>query len=111
MGPVSSNVKSLMPIVAIYGFHGTFKGDAEYQYQHPELGASHKCMLFLAQPTDEQLSEAAHAECVKYGFAEVEFSGYGPLQVEVLNTLQFKGFAGFYEEALREGSALVFYPK
>lgn len=67
-------------------------------------------MLFLAQPTDEQLSEAALAECVKYGFTEFEFSGYGPLQVEVLNTPQFKGFAGYYEEALREGSALVFYP-
>ena len=47
---------------------------------------------------------------MKYGFAEVEFSGFGPLQVDVLDTPRFKGFAGFYEEALREGSALVFYP-
>lgn len=99
-----------MPIVAIYGFHGTFNGASEYEYQHPEVGATHKCMLFLAQPTDEQVAEAALAECAKYGFDGVEFSGYGPLKVEVLNTPQFKGFAGFYEEALREGSALVFYP-
>jgi hypothetical protein len=99
-----------VPIVEIHGFHGTFSGASEYEYQHPEVGASQKCMLFFAQQKDEQVAEAALAECAKYGFAGVEFSGHGPLKVEVLNTPQFKGFAGFYEEALREGSALVSYP-
>lgn len=99
-----------MPIVAIYGFRGTFQRETEYKYEHPEVGASHRCMLFLSQPNDEQSEASALAECARYGFSEVAFSGYGPLQVEVLNTEQFKGFVGFYEEALREGSALVYYP-
>jgi hypothetical protein len=35
---------------------------------------------------------------------------YGKLVVEVLNTEPYRGFSGFYEEALSSGSALVFYP-
>ena len=35
---------------------------------------------------------------------------YGKLQVEVLNTDLYRGFAGFYEGALQNGSTLVFYP-
>ena len=34
----------------------------------------------------------------------------GALKVEVLTTDMYRGFAGFYEEALRTGSALVYYP-
>jgi hypothetical protein len=59
-----------MPIVEIYGFHGTVNGASEYEYQCPEVGASHECVLFLSQPTDKQVAEAARAECAKYGFVE-----------------------------------------
>ena len=99
-----------MSVVAIYGFHGVFSGKSEYEYRHPELGGWHRCMLFLAQGDEAPVEGAARAECAKYGFSEPEFNGYGPLKVEVLNTEQFRGFAGFYEEALRDGSALVYYP-
>jgi putative transposase len=50
------------------------------------------------------------SECAKYGFSEANFSGSGALQVEVLSTDQYRGFASFYEEALEMGSALVYYP-
>ncbi len=67
-------------------------------------------MLFLAQSDDQRLEEIALAECSKYGFEEIEFSDFGRLKVDVLNTDQCRGFAGFHEEALDEGSALVCYP-
>jgi len=99
-----------MSVVAIYGFRGVFAGRDEYDYKHPEVGAEHRCMLFLAQADEFPVEDVARGECTKYGFPEPEFSGYGPLKVEALNTDQYRGFAGFYEEALKDGSALVYYP-
>lgn len=34
----------------------------------------------------------------------------GRMQVDALNTDAYRGFAGFYEEALETGSALLYYP-
>lgn len=99
-----------MGIVAIYSFSGRYSGNPEYEYHHPELGATHRCMLFLRQQADSDEYEGALAECEKYGFSEIVFSRRGVLQVEVLNTDTYRGFAGLYEEALSDGSALVYYP-
>lgn len=99
-----------MKTVVVYGFEGLFTGNPEYEYETPELGARHKCMLFVAQDSEEGQYERALSECAKYGFSEVAFSGCGALQVEVLSTDQYRGFAGFYEEALEMGNALVYYP-
>jgi hypothetical protein len=99
-----------MPTVHVYGFTGKYTGSAEYDYRHPELGATHKCMLFLSQERDESEWDLAGVECRKYGFSEVSFSRAGKLVVDALNTDTYRGFAGFYEEALEQGSALVFYP-
>ena len=52
----------------------------------------------------------ALAECARYGFSSVRFSGHGVLQVETLNSEPFREFAPFYEEALSDGSALFYYP-
>lgn len=94
----------------IYGFLGKYLGDAEYEYRAPEVGAEHKCILFLLQVGSNANYEDALSECKKYGFGEVQITSAGPLKVEVLNTDHFRKFAGFYEEALNEGSALVYYP-
>ena len=99
-----------MTIVAIYGFTGRYSGASEYDWNHPEVGATHKCMLFLRQQTDSVEYESALAECRRYGFESVENMRYGKLRVEVLNTDLYRGFAGLYEGALSEGSTLVFYP-
>ena len=40
----------------------------------------------------------------------IPITGAGPLKVDVLTTDQFSEFTVFYEEALNEGSALVYYP-
>lgn len=99
-----------MITVAIYGFEARFDGPSEYEYRYPEVGAIHKCMLFLAQSTDEGAWELARSECRKYGFVETWAMQFGLLKPEVLNSDAYRGFAGYYEEALREGSALVYYP-
>ena len=99
-----------MTIVAIYGFTGRYSGDSEYDWNHPAIGAVHKCMLFLRQDSDSGEFQRALAECRRFGFTEVEGMRFGKLQIEVLNTDLYRGFSGFYEHALSEGSALVFYP-
>jgi hypothetical protein len=67
-------------------------------------------MLFLRQESESGEFESATAECHRYGFEAIENISYGKLDVEVLNTEPYRGFSGFYEEALASGSALVFYP-
>jgi len=99
-----------MSIVVIYGFEGTFSGKAEYEYSFPEIGVQHRCMLFLMQENDELEFETASAEIGKFGFGNLSNLRGNPLKVEVLNTDSFKGFTGFYEEALDSGSSLVVYP-
>lgn len=99
-----------MSVVMIYGFTGTYEGPTDYDWQHPAGGATHKCMLFLHQPGDSDAYQDALTECQRYGFGSVQFSACGKLQIDVLNTDSYRGFSGFYEEALAHGSALVFYP-
>ena len=99
-----------MAIVVIYGCAGSYSGVSEYEWRHPHPGVAHKCMLFLRQQADVDAYPEAMIEGQRYGFSEMQFSGCGKLQVDVLNTDSFRGFAGFYEEALSHGSALVYYP-
>jgi hypothetical protein len=99
-----------MTAVVVYGFTGQYSGPSEYDWTHPHVGDTHKCMLFLRQPEDLDAYPDAEIECRRYGFTEIQFSGCGKLQIDVLNTDAYRGFAGFYEEALSHGSALVYYP-
>ncbi|MCC4833133.1 hypothetical protein LMH66_10875 [Shewanella sp. 10N.7] len=99
-----------MYIVVIYGFEGTFSGKVEYEYTFPEIGNQHRCMLFLKQENDDLNFEIAASEIGKFGFGDLSNLKGNPLKVEVLNTESFKGFTGFYEEALDSGSSLVVYP-
>ncbi len=99
-----------MAVVMIYGFSGHYNGESEYQWHAPAIGNTHKCMLFLRQTEEIGDAEAAISEALKYGFTELTNISCGGLQIEVLNTDKYRGFAGFYEEALNDGSALVWYP-
>jgi hypothetical protein len=99
-----------MSIVGIYGFTGRFSGTSEYDWNHPEVGATHQCMLFLRQESELGQFESAVAECLRYGFEAIENMRYGKLVVDALTTEPYRGFSGFYEEAFASGSALVFYP-
>lgn len=46
-GRLNSNVRPLMTVVMSYDFKGLYLGDTEYKGNHPEVGATHKCLLFL----------------------------------------------------------------
>lgn len=67
-------------------------------------------MLFLRQQSEAHDFETALLECGRYGFIQIENMRGGKLQTDVLNTDLYRGFAGFYEEALTSGAALVYYP-
>lgn len=99
-----------MAVIYVYGFTGRYTGSPEYDYLHPEPGATHKCMLFLRQEEDADSFTLAEAESRKYGFEEFAFSRAGKLDIEVLNSDTYRRFSGFYKEALESGSSLVFYP-
>jgi hypothetical protein len=99
-----------MSKVLIYGFIGTFVGEDEHEYVFPKLNDTHKCMLFLCQKSEESDLELAKKECVKFGFDNISVNQGQPLKIEVLNTDKYKGFIGYYEEALEYGSSLVYYP-
>lgn len=99
-----------MKTVVLYGFRGRFAVEPEYEYKCPVMGDAHNCLLFIAQDSQELDFEAAIKEGLRYGFSELENLRGNPLIVDVLNTDTYRGFAGFYEEALQEGSSLVYYP-
>jgi hypothetical protein len=99
-----------MKTVIIYGFQGRFNGKSEYAYTYPEIGAIHKCMLFVAQQDQGLNFENAIKEGLRYGFSDMENLKGNPLKVEILNTETYRGFSSFYEEAIERGSSLVYYP-
>ncbi|WP_416058268.1 hypothetical protein [Stenotrophomonas maltophilia] len=97
-------------VVMIYGFTGRYAGPSGYEWNAPEIGAHHRAMLFLRQDEARDAFDLAQAECARFGFDEIRDLRCGRLQVEALSTDAYRGFAGFYEEALAEGSALLYYP-
>lgn len=102
---------SCMTKVFIYGFTGTFTESSEYDYDHPLHGDTHKCMLFLRQNTQDLEFQIAQKEAEKYGFSSIINLSGNELKVDVLNSDSYKGFVGYYEEALQKGSSLVYYPR
>tara|TARA_A200000159_G_scaffold155933_1_gene170280 strand:- start:62 stop:415 length:354 start_codon:yes stop_codon:yes gene_type:complete len=100
-----------MSKVFIYGFTGTFTEKPEYDYAHPDVGATHKCMLFLRQESATTEFLNAENEAKKFGFSSITNLAGNQLQIDVLNTEAYKGFTGYYNEALKEGSSLVYYPR
>lgn len=102
---------TIMKTVYIYSFTGKFSGNAEYKFVQPEMNAVHKCMLFLAQDNNETQIETAVNEIKKFGFDKITNLTANELKTEVLNSSQFKGFKGYYEEALNAGSSLAYYPE
>lgn len=99
-----------MSIVGIFGFTGRYSGTSEYEWNHPEAGATHKCMLLLRQESESGQFESAMVECYRYGFEAIENMRYNKRVIDVLNTDPYRGFSGLYEEAFANGSTLVFYP-
>lgn len=94
----------------IYGFSGRYIGNVAFEWDAPSIGVRHRAMLFLLQDEERDAFDLALAECTRFGFDEIQDLRCGRMQVDALNTDAYRGFAGFYEEALKTGSALLYYP-
>jgi hypothetical protein len=99
-----------MTTVVLYGGVGKFTGTREYQWVSPEVGDTHKFILFMAQESEMSLEAEAMKEMEKFGFAEIRLGAGKPIHVEVLNQPQMQAFQRHYEGALAEGSSIVWYP-
>ncbi|HYQ24524.1 hypothetical protein [Stenotrophomonas sp.] len=97
-------------IVMVYGFTGRYAGTSEFEWNAPDIGVVHNALLFLRQEEERDAFDLAVTECERFGFDEIRDLRCGRLQVDALNTDAYRGFSGFYEEALAEGSALLYYP-
>jgi hypothetical protein len=95
--------------VVLYLCEGVFDGPGELDLRAPEVGARHKFLLFLRQETNNASSAEAVREAQRFGFGSINVLNGKALEVESLNSAQ--GFAKHYEEALAEGSSLIWYPK
>lgn len=99
-----------MSIVAIYRFRGTFKLKPEHENVFPKVDASREGILFLLQETTARADAVALDKLPKYGVTQARILGFGPLQVELLQTDEYRSFNEQYARALRDGDALVYYP-
>jgi hypothetical protein len=95
--------------VVLYLCDGVFDGPGELQFRAPEVGGRHKFLLFLRQENPSASSAEAIREAQRFGFGSINVLNGKPLEVESLSSAQ--GFAKHYEEALAEGSSLVWYPR
>ena len=98
-----------MTTVFIYGGSGRFKG-GEFDWNGPALGTTHEFMLFLAQAGESPLQEAALAQIHRFGFEQVELWEGRKIVVETLNDPKLAAFRKHYEDALKDGSSLAWYP-
>ncbi len=98
-------------VVMIYGFSGRYTGNGVFEWDAPSIGARHRAMLFLLQEDERDAFDLALAECIRFGFDEIQDLRCGRMQVDALNSEAYRGFSVFYEEALEAGSALLYYPQ
>jgi len=94
--------------VILYFCDGTFSGASALTFKAPEAGMRHRFLLFLRQDTAGVSYVSALAEAERFGFSSIKVLNGKPLDVETLNGRD--GLASNYEEALSEGSSLVWYP-
>jgi hypothetical protein len=68
-------------------------------------------MLFMRQDEDAAKQKEALAEIGRFGFTDVRFIAEGrEINVEMLNRPELANFRKNYEDALKGGSSLAWYP-
>jgi len=95
--------------VILYLCEGKYAGPGALEFNPPQVGAHHKFLLFLRQADPTLSYSDASAEAARFGFAPVNVLNGKQLDVESLNSMS--GFTKHYEEALSQGSSLVWYPQ
>jgi hypothetical protein len=98
-----------MSVVYIYRGSGRFGGGA-FEWNNPPLGSKHEFMLVFLQEKDEAMQQAAHAEIDRFGFKQVRLFQGKKIVVEALNEPANAQFQKNYQDALKDGSSLVWYP-
>jgi hypothetical protein len=98
-----------MSVIYIYRGSGRFGGGA-FEWNNPPLASKHEFMLFLLQDKDEAMQQAAHAEVDRFGFKQVRLFPGKKIVVEALNDPAMAEFRKNYQDALKDGSSLVWYP-
>lgn len=99
-----------MTTVYLYGGTGKYSGTGAFEWNSPEVGNTHRFILFLAHDSAEAQQETAMRELASFGFTELQVGQGKPIAVEVLNEPQMQAFQKHYEGALAEGSSIVWYP-
>ena len=97
--------------VMLYACKATFVGEGELPYESPpEIGSSHKCILFVRQADNEVDAQKAASLLTQYGWSSVVVTKAAAIQPESLNDPSMQVFQRHYEECLEQGDSLVWYP-
>src|SRR5471032_2525573 len=97
--------------VVLYRGRAKFAGSSQVPYrQPPELGAIHDIILFVKQHDAEPTSHRANEVATFHGWCEFDLLSVGSIEPESLNDPTMKVFHHHYEECLRHGDSLVWYP-
>jgi hypothetical protein len=98
-----------MTIVAVYKFRATFRTTTTTKHALPREGLSREGLLLLRQETDERTDAAAIAACATHGAHDAVIERYAPLDAAALGKPQNRDFVPLHANALREGSAMMYY--
>ncbi|WP_338846299.1 hypothetical protein V8J88_21385 [Massilia sp. W12] len=99
-----------MKHVYLYGGAAKFDGSGSFEWHGPDVGSTHKLILFLSQDTDEPRQDLAIRELACFGFCEIQIGVGKPIHVEALNDPQMHAFQRHYEGAIEDGCSVVWYP-
>ena len=100
-----------MPI-AIYKFVADFPVGPELAGEFPSGYALHDAMLLLQQATSERSDAAARAKARDaHGLPQMHIVDFGMLSLEALGKSNDVKFIARCQEAVRDGSSVIFYPE
>ena len=98
-----------MAIVAVYKFRAKFRSLTDPTDVPPLVGLSREGLLLLRQDADVRSDADAIAACRGRDAFDAVIERYSALDPAALDKPQNKDFAPLVEQAMKEGSALVYY--
>jgi hypothetical protein len=97
--------------IALYKFIADFPVGPELSAEFPSGFAAHDALLLLRQSKPQRDDAAARAACRKsHGLALIHLVDFSMLNIEALSKSNDVAFIARCQEALREGSAVIYYP-